>query len=101
MRLTLENVRLRERFLTKDYAAKLRVDVGEMPPTKIDYFTYSEDFPKTFRVGECKVVEPGKVTQLEIVLFWKDDMRSEQKEILAIAKYENDDWLLDSVGPKP
>lgn len=101
MHPTLENVRLRERFLTRDHAARLALDAGGMAPTKSDYFTHSEDFPKTFRVGECKVIDPGKVTQLEIVLFWKDDTRSEQKEMLAIAKYENNDWLIDSVGPKP
>jgi len=42
MNPTLENVRLRERFLTEQHAMWLRLDAGGMPPTKKDYFTDSE-----------------------------------------------------------
>jgi hypothetical protein len=101
MNPTLENVSLREKFLTRNYAAKLRDDAGWMPTAKIDYFTHTEDFPKTFRVGECKVIEPGKRAELQVLLFWKDDTRSEQKEIAVSAKREQNDWLIDSVGPTP
>lgn len=97
---TLENVRLRERFLTQDHAARLVVDASGLPPTKVDYFTFSEEFPKTFRIGECRVIEPGRIVDFEVLLFWKDDTRSEQKEIVAITKYENDAWRIDAVGPK-
>ncbi len=100
MHPTTENVRKRERFLTQQYASSLQIDAGALPPTKIDYFTLTEDLPKTFRVGECTVVEPGTMTQFEVLLFWKDDTRSEQKEITAIARKENNEWLLDAVGPK-
>ncbi len=100
MQPTLDNVLKRERFLTQQYASSLRIDAGGLPPTKIDYFTLTEDLPKTFRVGECAVVEPGKTTQFEVLLFWKDDTRSEQREITAIAKKENNEWLIDAVGPK-
>ncbi len=100
MNPTLENVRLRERFLTEQHAMWLRLDAGGMPPTKKDYFTDSEEFPKTFRVGECEVVEAGRVTHFEVLLFWKDDTRSEQKEIVVTSKFENNDWLIDSVSPK-
>lgn len=100
MRPTLENIALRERFLTRDFGARLRVDAGGMPPTKIDYFTLSEDLPKTFRVGECKIVETGKMTEFEVLLFWKDDTRSEQKLVRAAMRYENNTWLVDLVMPK-
>ena len=100
MHPTLENVERRQRFLTEEYAAGLRLDASGLPPTKIDYFTLTEDLPKAFRVGECKLVEPGRETRFEVLLFWKDDTRSEQKEITAIAKKENNEWLIDAVGPK-
>jgi hypothetical protein len=100
MHPTLENVLKRERFLTRQYASSLRIDAGGLPPTQIDYFTLAEDLPKTFRIGECTVVEPGRTTQFEVLLFWKDDARSEQREITAIARKENDEWLIDAVGPK-
>ncbi len=98
MRPSAENVRLRERFLTGNYASKLHDTGGS--PAGIDLFTQAKDLPKAFRVGECSVVEAGKEVQFEIVLFWKDDTRSEQKVILANARYENNEWLIDSVGPK-
>ena len=95
-----ENIRKRERFLTQQYASSLRLDAGALPPTNIDYFTLTEDLPKTFRVGECTVVEPGRSTEFEVLLFWKDDTRTEQREIVAGARYENNDWLIDRVSPK-
>jgi hypothetical protein len=58
--------------------------------------TNSTDFPKAFRIGECKVIEPTK-TNLEIVLFWKDDNRSEQKNIHVEAVKEADKWLIGKV----
>lgn len=100
MHPTLENVLKRERFLTQQYASSLRIDAGGLPATKVDYFTLTEDLPKTFRVGECTVLEPGRTTRFEVLLFWKDDTRSQQKEITAIAKKENNEWLIDAVGPK-
>lgn len=95
MHLTEENIRSRERFLTRESADRLKGS----PATTKDYFTDTQDFPKAFRVGECKVVEPGETVRFQVLLFWKDDVKSQQKPIFAFVKKENDSWLIDEVTP--
>lgn len=92
MAFSNENLMLRKRFLSPEFVARL----SETPQT-FDPFTQTSDTPKAFRVGECKVVEAGKRTNFEILLFWKDDKRSEQQSIHADAVKVNDAWLVDNV----
>ena len=92
MKPSLENFRARERFLTKNLA----VSVETSHLTDLDPFTATGDYPKAFRVGECKVQAPGK-TQLQVILFWRDDYRSEQKEMTVETIKQDDKWLIDSV----
>ncbi len=99
MHPTQENIRLREKYLTHDYAAKLMHDEDIGTPATKDLFTNSEDFPKAFRVGECRVVEAGKKVEFEVLMFWKDDEKSQQKPVVAFVRKENDKWLIDSVSP--
>ncbi|HKX84096.1 MAG TPA: DUF3828 domain-containing protein [Pyrinomonadaceae bacterium] len=99
MQPSLENLKLRERFLSPEFGGKLMVDVTSYPKTTIDYFTHTDDFPKAFRVGECRVIDTGKRTDFEILLFWKDNERSEQRSIHAEAVKENNKWLIDDVKP--
>src|SRR5262245_28727921 len=33
----------------------------------VDPFVLTNDFPKAFRIGECKVLQPGKETQFEVL----------------------------------
>lgn len=92
MKPSLENFRARERFLTK----KLAVSLETSHLTDFDPFTATGDYPKAFRVGECKVLAPGK-TQLQVILFWRDDNRSEQKEVTVDAVKQDNKWLIDNV----
>jgi hypothetical protein len=62
-----------------------------------DRFFLTNDSPKAFRVGECKVVEPGKRTTFEVLLFWKDDVRSEQQSIHVETEHRVDKWLITNV----
>jgi hypothetical protein len=64
---------------------------------EIDPFVLTNDFPKAFRVGECKVVEPGRRTQFEVLLFWKDDVRSEQRTIKVETENVGGRWLIRSI----
>jgi len=92
MRFSAENLRKREKFLTPELFKSL-----ENLQTENDIFTTNtDDFPKAFRVGKCEVVEPAK-TKLEVVLFWKDDTRSEQKVIHAEVVKQNDKWLVNKI----
>jgi hypothetical protein len=92
MRFSADNLKQREKFLTPEFVKSLQTLTGEN-----DVFTTnSNDFPKAFRIGECKVIEPTK-TNLEIVLFWKDDNRTEQKNIHVEAVKQANKWLLNKV----
>ena len=93
MRFSPENLKIREKFLTPEFSASLR-DLQ----TEADVFTSnSTDFPKAFRVGGCRVLEPAK-TSFEVLLFWKDDARSEQKAITVEAVRQNDQWLIGKIS---
>jgi hypothetical protein len=92
MKFSANNLKQREKFLTPEFAKLLQNSTGEN-----DVFTTnSSDLPKAFRIGECKVIEPTK-TNLEIVLFWKDDNRTEQKNIHVEAVKQADKWLLNKI----
>jgi len=93
MNFTRENLRQREKFLSREFLANL----SEKDESATDYFTATNDYPKAFRVGGCKVIEPEKRVSFGVLLFWKTDTRSEQREIHVEAVKENDKWLLDKV----
>lgn len=101
MHLTPESVRLREKYLTHRLVNELLNDAVALPVKTTEYFTATptDDLPKAFRVGECKVVQPGEMVQFDVLLFWKDDVRTEQRHISTSLKKENDTWLIDSVSP--
>jgi hypothetical protein len=93
MKFSIENLELRKRFLTAGFFDELRGREQQA----LDPFTLTNDVPKAFRVGECRVTESGKRTEFEVLLFWKDDQRSEQRTIHAEAVNDNGSWLLDGV----
>ncbi len=61
---------------------------------KHDYFTLTDDYPKAFRIGECEVVAPDK-TVFQVLFFWKDDTRTEQRETKVELIKENENWLIN------
>ncbi len=92
MKFSQENLKLREKFFTPEYLKTL-----QSLQTENDIFTTNNlDFPKTFRIGKCEVFSPEK-TNIEVILFWKDDTRSEQKSIKAEAVKQNDKWLINKI----
>jgi hypothetical protein len=44
------------------------------------------------------VVEEGKRTNLEVLLFWKDDVRTEQTSIRVEAENSDGRWRIDRVS---
>lgn len=94
MHQSAENLRLREKYLT----ARLKDNLLAAPASEVDYFTATGDLPKAFRVGGCKVNTPGQSVNFDVLLFWKDDTRTEQKHISVAVKKEDDKWLVDSVN---
>ncbi len=94
MRQTPENLKQREKFLSGD----LTKNLAAQNESANDYFTQTSDYPKAFRVGGCTINEPEKRVDFGVLLFWKTDTRSEQKEIHVEAVKENDKWLINKVA---
>jgi hypothetical protein len=87
-----ENLQSREKFLTDD----LKQQLTSQTEIKQDYFTLTEDYPKAFRIGVCEVIEPNK-TVFQILMFWKDDERTEQREVRVEAVKSNGKWLINRI----
>ena len=97
MKFSLENLQKREKFLTDE----LKQNLAAQTESAKDYFTETDDYPKAFRVGDCNVTNENK-TVFQVVLFWKDDTRSEQREIKVEAVKQNNIWLINKVeGSNP
>jgi hypothetical protein len=92
MKPSAVNLKQREKFLTEGLKQQLK----QQPETSKDYFTQTDDYPKAFRVGRCKVEGENK-TVLGVLLFWKDDQRDLQKEVQVEALKENNNWLINKV----
>ncbi len=64
-----------------------------------DYLTQTTDFPKAFRIGECR--EEGKERlRFGMLLFWKEPGRDEQKAISIEMTNEESRWVVDKVRPE-
>lgn len=92
MTLSPENLEKRRSYLSPDFYAELT----KTPPA-VDPFTRTKDQPKAFRAGECRVIEPGRLVNFELLLFWKTDTRTEQRAIHVNAVSQDGKWLVASV----
>ena len=93
MRPSPENLKARQDFLTSELIKSLSLS----NETARDYFTATDSYPKAFRVGECKSDADNRVT-LQIILLWRDDTRSEQKEVHVETTRVGDKWLINKVS---
>ena len=92
MSFSPENLRLREKYLTPEFADSLRGAA-----TEADVFTVnSKDYPKAFRPGDCRARSPDKAV-FEVLLFWKTETRSEQRRIEVETVKRNDRWLINKI----
>jgi hypothetical protein len=92
MSFTQDDLRARERFLTPEFAEKLRSSREGTDP----FTTGTDDLPKAFRAGDCREISPER-TAIEVVLFWKDDTRSEERKIKVEMAKRGDVWLVDNI----
>ena len=95
MLFSQEDLKLRERFLTAEFAEKMRGSREGTDP----FTTATDDVPKAFRAGECREVSPER-TVVEVVLFWKDDHRSEERKIDVEMAKRGGAWLVDGIARK-
>jgi hypothetical protein len=92
MKFSPENLKLREQYLTRELANRsASASEGTDPFT-----TGTEDIPKAFRVAECTEIAPNR-TEFRVLLFWRDDSRTEQREIKIEAVKQNGKWLVDKM----
>ena len=87
-----EDLKLRERHLTPEFAERLRNAAPETDP-----FTLTSDTPRAFRLGDCRTVETDRKVSFDVQLFWKTEELSEQRTIKAEAVKQNDKWLVNAV----
>ena len=90
MRPSSEYLTKREAFLTTELRGTVSTD-GQM-----DYFTATDNYPKAFRVGECTSAADDRAV-LQVLLFWRDDASSDQKEIKVEVAKTGDNWLVNKV----
>jgi len=93
MRPSAQNVKTSQPFLTP----VLFQSLSTSNETAKDYFTQTDDYPKAFRVGSCSSDSDTK-TVLQVVLLWRDDNRTEQKEVHVETVKVGGQWLINNVS---
>ncbi|MGQ0542721.1 MAG: hypothetical protein ACT4O9_12840 [Blastocatellia bacterium] len=95
MKFSIDNLAQRKKFLSDNLFASLNSESEGVDP----FTTGTSDIPKAFRVGECKSISNDK-TEFQVLLFWRDDTRSEQKKIKVEAVRQAGKWVIDSIADK-
>ena len=93
MHPSAENLKAREHFLTNELSDNLSTS----SETAKDYFTATDNYPKAFRVGSCSLESNDKAI-LQVVLLWRDDTKSEQKEVHVETVKVAEKWLINKVS---
>ena len=88
---SVENLKMRERFLTTEFAAQLAGRPGDTDP-----FTRTTDYPRTFKIGTCHAVSPT-LMDFQLQIYWRDDQSTVQHEVAAFMRKQGDEWSLDAV----
>ena len=87
-----ENLRARERFLTPELFKTLSASSGTT-----DYFTASDDPPRTFKIAKCEAPQSDKAN-VQVQIYWRDDAKTVQKEVHVEAVKTGDTWLINKVS---
>jgi hypothetical protein len=95
MTFSIDDLKAREKFLTPKFAERLRGTKEGTDP----FTTGTTDIPKTFRAAECREVAPER-TSFDVMLYWKNDERTEERKINVEMVKHGDAWLVDNVAAK-
>lgn len=90
-----ENLEKRKKYLTEDLFKTLSTS-----DSKTDYFTASDVFPRTFKIGDCTLKSPDDAT-VQVQIYWKDDYTTVQKDVLVDVVKRAGAWLINGVTPDP
>lgn len=92
MNFSAEKLKEKERYLTETFSESLN-----QIQTNGDVFTTGDtDFPKAFSIGRCEVIEENRA-KVEVLLFWKDENRAEQRKINVFVLRKQNSWLIDGI----
>jgi hypothetical protein len=61
-----------------------------------DPFYLSDVAPTTFKIGKCELKDESHVT-VQIQLYWREQGKTDQKEVYADVSKNGDKWLIDKV----
>ena len=64
---------------------------------EVDHYVLTNNFPKSFRVGSCKAPDAQHV-EFQVLLLWRDDTNTIQKEVKVMAERQNDSWKITHIG---
>ncbi len=92
MKFSAESLKPKEKFLTRELIDSIQ---GTAPDTDV-FTTNTADIPKAFRVGGCEVTDPQR-TKFEVILFWRDTTRSEERKIHVEVVKQADKWLINKI----
>lgn len=93
MKFSTEGLKRREKYLSPEFLASAASSKEGTDP----FTTGTDDLPKAFRVGECREISPEK-TESSVLLFWRTDERTEQREIKVESIDKNDVWLINKIS---
>jgi hypothetical protein len=93
MKPTAENLSASRPYLTDELYRTL----SAQQLSAIDYFTQTDDYPRTFKIGACTVTSPDK-TSLTVTLLWRDETRTQQREVNVDAVKTGDKWLINKIN---
>jgi hypothetical protein len=89
-----QGLELRKQFLTPQLANSLASATDE----QTDYFTQTvNDYPRAFQVAGCTSKDANSAI-VEVLLFWKDDVRTEQRSLSVEVVKSEDRWLVNKVS---
>jgi hypothetical protein len=93
MSFSEEKLESKKKYLTDRFFNELRHE-----QTQADVFTTADmDFPKSFSVGKCRLIEPEKA-EIDVLLLWKrENYESQQRLIKVELQKQKDVWLIDEI----
>lgn len=92
MGFSADGFEARKRFLTPEFASA----VSGSPEGTDPFTTGTNDTPRAFRVGECREISVER-TETNVLLFWRSDERTEQREVKVETVDVNDTWLVNGI----
>jgi len=103
MEPSMENIELRSKFLTNDFKQTLQgfYRAGEGAKVGDEFTKTVSDFPKAFRVGRCTLDESKNQAEFEVILFWKDDKRNDQRTLQVVTIKDSNKWLVNDIKLLP